>query len=323
MKAIVIEGDPRNPVLVWREVPDVVPAKGEVLLDVRAAGVNRADLLQARGGYAPPPGASEILGLEVCGVIREIAGGVEGWAVGDRVCALLPGGGYAEQVAVDARVLMRVAKHWSDAQAAALPEAWLTAYVNLFEEGALAEGESVLIHAGASGVGLAAIQLARSAGATVLATAGSPEKISLMREIGAHFAINYRETNFADSVRKMTSGVDVILDCVGGSYLAQNISILKRFGRLVNIGLLGGSKGELSLEAVLRGRLRIIGSTLRSRSREEHARLARAFEERFWGMLTRGDLRILIDSTFPMAQAGEAHARMAKNLNAGKIVLTS
>lgn len=322
MKAIVVEGSPRNPVLVWREVDNVRPAPGEVLLDVRAAGVNRADLLQARGGYPPPPGVTPILGLEVSGVIRECGEGVTGWNAGDRVCALLPGGGYAEQAAVDARILLRVPATWSDVQAAAVPEAWLTAYVNLFEEGRLQPGESVLIHAGASGVGTAAIQLARAAGATVFVTAGSEDKLALCRELGAHHAINYREGEFAARVRAVQPGVDLILDCVGGPYLSQNISILNRFGRLVNIGLLGGPKGELNLEPVLRGRLRIIGSTLRSRSRDEHAELLKAFEQRFWPQLVEGRLRVLVDRTFPIAQAGEAHAWMAANRNKGKVILT-
>ncbi|MCS7024992.1 MAG: NAD(P)H-quinone oxidoreductase [Bryobacteraceae bacterium] len=322
MKAIVVEGDRRNPVLRWREVADVRPGPGEVLLDVRAAGVNRADLLQARGSYPPPAGASDILGLEVCGIIRELGPEVKGWELGERVCALLPGGGYAERAVCDAEVLMRVPPQWSDVEAAAFPEAWITAYVNLFEEGALVEGESVLIHAGASGVGLAAIQLARAAGATVYATAGSAEKISVVLQAGAHHAINYREQNFADQIRKNAGGVDLILDCVGGAYLAQNISLLKRLGRLVNIGLLGGRRGELELDLVLSRRLRIIGSTLRSRSRQEHARLARALLSRFGSLFLTGQLRIIIDSTFPIAEAQKAHERMAQNLNAGKIVLT-
>jgi NADPH2:quinone reductase len=180
----------------------------------------------------------------------------------------------------------------------------------------------VLIHAGASGVGTAAIQLARAAGATVFVTAGSEDKLALCRELGAHHAINYREGEFAARVRAVQPGVDLILDCVGGPYLSQNISILNRFGRLVNIGLLGGPKGELNLEPVLRGRLRIIGSTLRSRSRDEHAELLKAFEQRFWPQLVEGRLRVLVDRTFPIAQAGEAHAWMAANRNKGKVILT-
>lgn len=323
MKAIVVEGDRRNPVLVWKDVPDIGLQPGEVLLDVRAAGVNRADLIQARGSYAPPPGTSDILGLEVCGVIREVGADVHGWTAGERVCALLPGGGYAEQAAVDARVLMRIPDSWDDAQAAAVPEAWLTAFVNLFQEGALQSGESILIHAGASGVGTAAIQLARAVGATVFVTAGSEDKLAFCRELGAQYAVNYREANFAEAIRAVQPGVDVVLDCVGGSYLAQNISVLRPFGRLVNIGLLGGVKGELSMDALLRGRLRIIGSTLRSRSRSEHAEIVRAFQTRFWNLFTEGSLRVIVDRTFPFHSAGEAHAYMASNQNKGKVVLTA
>ena len=249
-------------------------------MDVRAAAVNRADLWQARGHYPPPFGASAILGLEMAGVVREVGAAVQTFGTGDRVCALLPGGGYAEQVTVPAGMLLRLPADWSFAQGAAVPEVWYTAYINLFDEGALKAGETVLIHAGASGVGTAAIQLAVDAGARAFATAGSEEKVARCRELGAALAVNYKEADFVAEVMAATNGegVDVILDPVGGGYLARNVSLLKPFGRLVNIANLGGSKGELDMGRVLGRRLRIIGSTLRGRPVAEKIAITRKFE---------------------------------------------
>lgn len=308
MKAIVVrEGN-----LLWEETPDVTAGPEEVVVRVRAAGVNRADLLQARGAYPPPPGASRILGLEIAGE-----------ANGMRVCSLLPGGGYAEKATAHRQMLMPLPEHWSFAQGAAVPEAWFTAFVNLFLEGGLRKGEAVLIHAGASGVGTAAIQLARDAGALVLVTVGSAEKAARCRELGADIVIHYREQDFAARALEATEnrGVDLILDCVGGSYLAANLEALARLGRLVNIGLLGGPKAELNLGAVLMKRLRIIGSTLRSRPRDEHIAITREFRERYWDKLVSGAFKIVLDRTFPVAEAGQAHQYMAENRNIGKVVL--
>ncbi|MBI3684245.1 MAG: NAD(P)H-quinone oxidoreductase [Acidobacteria bacterium] len=308
MKAIVVrEGN-----LLWEETPDVTTGPEEVVVRVRAAGVNRADLLQARGAYPPPPGASRILGLEIAGE-----------ANGMRVCSLLPGGGYAEKATAHRQMLMPLPEHWSFAQGAAVPEAWFTAFVNLFLEGGLRKGEAVLIHAGASGVGTAAIQLARDAGALVLVTVGSAEKAARCRELGADIIIHYREQDFAARALEATEnrGVDLILDCVGGSYLAANLEALARLGRLVNIGLLGGPKAELNLGAVLMKRLRIIGSTLRSRPRDEHIAITREFRERYWDKLVSGAFKIVLDRTFPVAEAGQAHQYMAENRNIGKVVL--
>ena len=323
MKAIVVQGDKQNPVLVWETVPDMDFGPDEVLVNVRATAVNRADLLQARGGYAPPAGASEILGLEMAGVIAAVGEDVEEWQVGDRVCALLPGGGYAEQVAVPAGMLLRLPRRWSFAMGTAVPEVWYTAYVNLFLEGDLAAGETVLIHAGASGVGTAAIQLANAAEATVFVTAGTDDKLLACRKLGAELAINYKQEDFLEKVLAATQdqGVDLILDPVGGSYLGRNVRALKRYGRLVNIGQLGGSHGEMDMGQVLGKRLRIIGSTLRSRPPAEKVKITEQFQAGYWPLLRSGELKPVIDTVFPIEQAQEAHAYVAQNKNIGKVIL--
>jgi tumor protein p53-inducible protein 3 len=322
MKAITIRGDKSDPVLVWEDVPDISYGPDEALIEVRAAAVNRADLMQARGNYPPPPGASEILGLEMAGVVREVGEAVSGWRPGDRVCALLPGGGYAEYAAVPAGMLMPIPEGWTFAQAAAVPEVWFTAYINLFNEAQLKAGETALIHAGASGVGTAAIQLVVDAGARAIATAGSEEKAAFCRELGAT-AVNYKEQDFLAEVKQVTNGqgVDVILDPVGGAYLDRNISALRRFGRLVSIGLLSGSKAELNMGLVLAKRLRIIGSTLRTRPVEEKIAITRRFEVAVWPKLTDGTLRPIIDIVFPIAEAQAAHEYVREDRNIGKVIL--
>ena len=311
-----------EPILKWAEVPDIGCGPQEVLIDVWAAGVNRADLSQARGHYPPPPGASKVLGLEAAGIIVKVGSQVSGWQAGDRVCSLLAGGGYAERVAVPAGMLLRLPDHWSFVQGAAVPEAWYTAYINLFQEGRLRDGESALIHAGASGVGTAAIQLAVDSGARAIVTVGTDEKARLCRALGAT-AINYRTQDFLAATMEATGGqgADVILDPVGGSYLARNIAALRPFGRLINIGLLGGSAGELSMEDVLRKRLRIIGSTLRSRSWEEKIAITRQFETAIWPKLADGRLRPIIDRTYPVTAAQAAHRYLAENRTVGKVIL--
>jgi putative PIG3 family NAD(P)H quinone oxidoreductase len=323
MKAIVVKGDKQNPVLVWEAAPDVEYGPDEVLVNVQATAVNRADLLQARGGYNPPAGASEILGLEVAGIIAAVGKDVKDWQVGDRVCALLPGGGYAEQTAVPAGMLLRLPKAWTFAQGAAVPEVWYTAYVNLFLEGELSAGETVLIHAGASGVGTAAIQLANAAEATVFITAGSDEKLLACRKLGAELAINYKQEDFLEKVLAATQdqGVDLILDPVGGGYLDRNVKALKRFGRLVNIGQLGGSHGEMNMGLLLGKRLRIIGSTLRSRSPAEKIKITEQFQSGYWPLLRSGELKPIIDTEFPIEQAQKAHDYVAQNKNTGKVIL--
>lgn len=324
MKAIMVRGESENPVLAWDDVPDVNYTAGEVLVDVRAAAVNRADLMQARGNYPPPPGASEILGLEMAGTIREVGVDVEGWWPGDRVCALLPGGGYAELAAVPAGMLLRLPDHWSFEQGAAVPEVWYTAYINLFQEGQLKTGETALIHAGASGVGTAAIQLAVDAGGRAFVTAGSDDKTARCRDLGATLAINYKTQDFLVEVMAATDnqGVDVILDPVGGSYLARNIAALRQFGRLVIIATLGGPKGELHVGRVLGKRLRVVGSTLRSRPVAEKIAITREFEVAVWPKLAAGTLQPIIDTIFPIAEAQGAHAYVAANRNVGKVILT-
>jgi tumor protein p53-inducible protein 3 len=323
MKAIVVEGDSGNPVLVWQEVADISYSRDEVMVAVKATAVNRADLMQARGAYPPPPGASEILGLEMAGVIEAVGDDVHEWQVGDRVCALLPGGGYAEKAAVPADMLMKLPDDWSFAQGTAVPEVWFTAFVNLFLEGDLQSGETVLIHAGASGVGTAAIQLAKAVDTTVFVTAGAPEKLRRCRELGADLAINYKEEDFLTAVQEATGGkgVDVILDPVGGSYLERNVGALARFGRLVNIGLLGGVDGKMSVGLLLRNRLKIVGSTLRNRSLDEKINITRQFSQRFWPLLASGDFQPIIDSTFPITEAQQAHEYVAENRNTGKVIL--
>ena len=323
MKAIIVHGDKRNPLLIWEEVPDVEYGPDEVLVQVMATAVNRADLMQARGGYPPPPGASEILGLEMAGVIEALGEDVSDWEVGDRVCALLAGGGYAEKVAVPAQMLLQLPDEWSFAQGTAVPEVWYTAYINLFHEGDLKAGETVLIHAGASGVGTAAIQLARAAEATVFVTAGSEGKLAFCRQLGAHLTINYKEEDFLEKVMAATDnkGVDLILDPVGGAYLDRNVRALGRHGRLINIGLLGGSPGEMQVGMLLGNRLTIVGSTLRSRPPAEKIKITRQFESGFWPLLKSGELKPIIDTTFPIQKANEAHEYVAQNKNIGKVIL--
>ena len=314
MQAITIQ----DGTLIWAEVEGVTPNANEVLVDVKATAVNRADLMQVAGNYPPPPGASPILGLEMAGVIREIGSEVSGWQVGDRVCALLAGGGYAEQVVIEADMLIRLPDDWSFAMGAALPEVWLTAFVNLYLEAGLQAGETVLLHAGASGVGTAAIQLAKATGATVAITAGSQTKLDFCRELGADVAINRHTEDFA---AMLPDGVDVVLDPVGASYLDQNVRVLRRFGRLIHIGVLGGIKAELNLLLVLVKRLKLIGSTLRARPVAEKAAITRQFVAQFGDSLWGGEIRPIIDTTFPIEQAQEAHKYIAANKNIGKVVL--
>jgi putative PIG3 family NAD(P)H quinone oxidoreductase len=323
MKAIVVREQNEKPALVWEQVADIDYQPEEVLVDIKATAVNRADLLQAMGLYPPPPGESEILGLEMAGVIAAVGAAVEGWRIGDRVLALLPGGGYAQKAAVHHRMLIRMPDTWSFAEGAAIPEVWLTAFVNLFIEGALKAGEAVMIHAGASGVGTAAIQLAREAGAVVYVTAGSKSKMDRCCLLGASLAINYKEDDFYAKVMAATDtkGVDLVLDPVGGAYLEQNLKLLKENGRLVNIGLLGGNIAELNLTTVLGKSLRIIGSRMRSRPLAEKIAITGQFEKRFWPMLEAGRLQPVVDQVFPIAEAQAAHAYVRQNRNIGKVVL--
>ncbi len=324
MKGIVVKGEKGKPVLVWEEVADVVCGDDEVLVTVSATAVNRADLSQARGNYPPPPGASEILGLEMAGVVEAMGNQVTGWRVGDRVCALLPGGGYAQQAVVPADMLMAVPEGWSMAQAAAIPEVWFTAYVNLFLEGNLQPGERALIHAGGSGVGTAAVQLAHSVGAAAYVTAGAERKLARCRELGATLAINYKEQDFVAEVMAFTNGegVDVVLDPVGAAYLDMNMRVLRRYGRLINIGLLSGAKAEMNMGLLIGKRLKIVGSTLRTRPLSEKIEITRQFTEQFWPKLISGEMQPIIDTVFPIAEAQAAHEYVAADKNIGKVILT-
>ena len=323
MKAIVVHKTEKQPRLSWESVPDISFTEDQVLVDVRATAVNRADLLQARGLYPPPPGESRILGLEMCGIISAVGKRVTGWQIGDKVMALLSGGGYAENVAVHHSLLMPLPEQWTFIQGAAVPEVWLTAYVNLFLEGGLTEGETVLIHAGASGVGTAAIQLARSVGARVLITAGSDAKLKACQKYGADMAINYKSQDFAEEIRSdsFKSGVNLIIDPIGGSYLKKNLAVLAENGRLVNIGLLGGRTAEVDLAVVLGKSLRLIGSRLRHRSLSEKIRITDSFQKRFRPLFDDGRLVPVVDSVFPVRDVHSAHDYVRRNENIGKVIL--
>jgi tumor protein p53-inducible protein 3 len=324
MKAIEVKQEEGKPVLVWGEAADPGYGPAEVLVAVRATAVNRADLSQARGHYPPPPGVTEIIGLEMAGEIVAIGGEVEGWQVGDRVAALLAGGGYAEKAAVHHQMLLRLPDEWSFEQGAAVPEVWYTAFVNLFLEANLQAGETALIHAGASGVGTAAIQLAHTVGARVMATAGTAEKVAYCQELGTEVAINYKEQDFLAEVQVATegAGVDVILDPVGASYLEKNLKALRLDGRLVHIGSLGGRTAEIDLGLVLGKSLKLIGSRLRPRPVSEKIEITRRFEVWAWPALVAGKMRPVIDRVFPIEEAQAAHEYVRQNQNIGKVILT-
>jgi putative PIG3 family NAD(P)H quinone oxidoreductase len=319
MKAVLISQPGGPEVLEVRDVPDPVPAERETLVAVRAAGVNRADLLQRRGKYPPPKGASEIPGLEVAGIAEG------GPLIGQRVMALLSGGGYAERVAVPDGLLMPVPANLSFAQAAAVPEAFLTAYLELVMLGGLSAGagQSVLIHAAASGVGTAAIQIARELRARVMVTAGSAAKLALCRDLGAEVLIDYKTEDFAARVAEATAGrgVDVVLDLVGAVHFKGSVDSLATGGRLLLVGTVGGGRAELEWGPLMAKRHSIIASTLRSRPLAERVDLTRRFAE--WGQprLADGRLRPVLDTTFPLSRAADAHRRVEENANAGKVVL--
>jgi tumor protein p53-inducible protein 3 len=323
MKAIIVHSDQPGQPLSWEEVSAPSIAADEVLVNIHATALNRADLMQRAGAYPPPPGASKILGLEMAGEIAKIGPDVDGWRVGERVCALLPGGGYGEQINVPQQMLIAIPDGWSYEQAAAIPEVSLTAYVNLFMEASLQPGESVLIHGGASGVGTAAIQLARRKGCRVFTTAGTPEKIEYCQKLGAELAINYKNEDFAEGVNAHTdgAGVDVILDMVGADYLARNISLLKLKGRLVFISTLSGSQTSIDLRYLMGKRLKLIGSVLRSRTLTEKIEINRRFLADFWEDFLDGSIEPIIDSVYPIREASQAHEHMRQNGNIGKIIL--
>ncbi|MEO1422675.1 MAG: NAD(P)H-quinone oxidoreductase [Pseudomonadota bacterium] len=324
MRAVEIAspGGPEVLTPVTRPVPQ--PEAGEILIKVAAAGVNRPDALQRAGAYDPPPGASDLPGLEAAGTVVAVGPGVSRWAIGDAVTALLPGGGYAEYVTTPADHALPVPEGMGMAEAAALCETFFTVWTNVFERGGLTAGESLLVHGGSSGIGTTAIQLGRLFGARVFVTAGSAEKCAACEALGAEAAINYREADFVSEIGALTNGrgVDVILDMVGGSYLPRDVKALAPDGRLVMIAFLGGAKAELNFAQVMVKRLTLTGSTLRPQSIGAKARIARALEAQVWPHLNTGRLAPVMDSTFPLEEAAAAHSRMESSGHIGKIVLT-
>jgi putative PIG3 family NAD(P)H quinone oxidoreductase len=324
MKAIVMNGFGGPEVLELGEVEAPEPRPGDVLVRVAATAVNRADVHQRQGGYPPPPGESETLGLEVAGTIEKVGDEVRGWSVGDRVMTILGGGGYAELVAVPATTLMPVPEGMDLVTAAAIPEVFTTAYLNLFREAAMKPREILLVHGGGSGVGTAAIQLARALGeARVFVTVGDPEKARRCIDLGAEDAILYKEEDFVERVAELTHkrGVDVILDHIGGKYLERNMASLAVGGRLVIIGLLGGREATLDLGRMMVRRQRVIGSVLRGRPVTEKAALAREMQERVLPLFASGRLQPVVHRVLPLAEAAVGHEIMARNENFGKILL--
>lgn len=299
------------------------PAHGDVLIKVAVAGVNRPDVLQRKGLYPPPPGASPILGLEVSGMIEELGPGVDQWQLGDRVCALTNGGGYAEYVVAPAAQCLPRPQALSMVEAAALPETFFTVWSNLFDRAKLSLGESLLVHGGTSGIGTTAIQMAVAFGARVFATAGSDEKCAACVALGADIAVNYREQDFVQVLKTATDsrGIDVILDMVGGDYIARNIELAAMDGRIVSIAFLNGSKAEIDFMDVMLKRLTVTGSTLRPRSPEEKAGIAARLLEVVWPLIERGEIRPQIARTFPLEEAAAAHKLMEGSSHIGKIML--
>jgi NADPH2:quinone reductase len=299
------------------------PAKGEVLIKVAAAGINRPDVLQRQGAYPAPPGASDLPGLEVSGTIAALGEGVTSAAVGEAVCALVAGGGYAEYVTVDARLCLPVPAGFDMVQAASLPETFFTVWHNVFERGALQAGETLLVHGGAGGIGTTAIQLAKALGAKVFTTAGGAAKAQACRELGADRAIDYTTEDFVEVIKAETKkGVDVILDMVGGEYIPRNVRALAPDGRLVSIAFLKGSTAEVNFMPVMLKRLTLTGSTLRPQSNDAKARMAAALRKTVWPLIEAGAIRSVVHASFPLAQAAEAHRLMEANTHIGKIVLT-
>ncbi len=320
--SIVKPGGPE--VLVPHEIARPEPGLGEILIRVEAAGVNRPDTIQRMGFYAPPPGAPDTPGLEVAGEVVATGPGVTAWKIGDRVCALVSGGGYAAYCVAHESHALPIPKGFSAIEAAALPETFFTVWTNVFERAALKGGETLLIHGGSSGIGTTAIQLGRMFGARVFTTAGSTEKCAACISLGAEAALNYREQDFVVETKALTSGrgVDVILDMVGGDYIARNIQAAAQDGRIVSIAFLNGSTAEINFMPIMLKRLTLTGSTLRPRSIEEKASIARALKEKVWPLLDAGRVKPRIDATFPLTEASKAHELMEKSSHIGKIVLT-
>ncbi|WSQ10513.1 NAD(P)H-quinone oxidoreductase [Streptomyces sp. NBC_01231] len=325
MHAITIP-EPGGPeALVWDEVPDPVPGEGEVLVEVAASAVNRADILQRQGFYDPPPGSSRYPGLECSGRIAELGPGVSGWSVGDEVCALLAGGGYAEKVAVPAGQLLPLPKGIDLGRAAALPEVVCTVWSNVFMIAHLRPGETLLVHGGSSGIGTMAIQLAKAVGAKVAVTAGSREKLDRCAELGADVLVNYRDQDFVEEVRKATdgAGADVILDNMGAKYLDRNVRALAVNGRLAIIGMQGGIKAELNIATLLTKRAAISATSLRARPLGEKTSIVAAVREHVWPLLDSGQVRPIVDRELPMSDAAAAHRVVEESGHIGKVLLVT
>jgi putative PIG3 family NAD(P)H quinone oxidoreductase len=324
MRAVTASGAGGPEVLSVTELPDPEPGPGEVVLDVAAAGLNRADLLQRAGFYPPPPGASDVLGMECSGTVSAVGAGVTGWSVGDEACALLAGGGYAARVAVPAGQLMPVPAGVDLVTAAALPEVACTVWSNVFMVAGLQPEETILVHGGAGGIGTMAIQLASRLGARVLTTGGTAEKLATCAGLGADVTINYREQDFVEVVRTVTDGhgADVVLDNMGATYLGRNLEALATEGRLVIIGMQGGTRAELDISMLLRKRGAIIATALRSRPTEEKAAICAAVVEHVWPLVADGRVRPMVNGTRPLDEAAAAHALMESGDHTGKILLT-
>ncbi|WP_290058135.1 NAD(P)H-quinone oxidoreductase [Amycolatopsis solani] len=323
MYAITIRepGDPD--VLEWTEVPDPRPGPGEVLLEVAASAVNRADLLQRRGHYPPPPGASETLGLECSGTIAELGEGVEGWNVGDEVCALLAGGGYAEKAVVPAGQLLPVPGEVELIAAAGLPEVACTVWANVVMHAKLTEGEVLLVHGGAGGIGTHAIQVGKALGATVAVTAGSADRLESCRQLGADLTINYKEEDFVEVLKKETGGAHVILDNMGASYLSRNVDALQQDGRLVIIGMQGGVKGELNIGSLIGKRASVFAAGLRFRPLDQKAAIVADVRERLWPLVSEGAVKPIVGQVVPMAEAANAHRILEEGSVFGKVLLAA
>src|SRR5499426_490303 len=323
MTAIAIPAPGGPEVLVPEERPVPRPGAGEILVEVKAAGVNRPDVMQRMGLYPPPPGASDIPGLEIAGTVTAVDGAVKRWKVGDRVTALVAGGGYAQFCPVHESNALPLPHGTNDVEAAAIPETFFTVWHNAFERGALKSGETLLVHGGSSGIGTTAIQLAKAFGARVITTAGSPEKCEACRKLGADVCVNYKNEDFVAATKDATGGkgADVILDMVGGDYIERNFEAAAVDGRIVQIAFLGNPKATVDFRRLMVKRLTHTGSTLRARSVPDKGAIARAVEEHVLPLIAAGKVKPLIDSTFPLAQAAAAHARMEASTHIGKIVL--
>jgi len=323
MKAIQVENPGQDYALKLAEADKPAPATSEVLIKVAAAGLNHADMAQAKGLYPPPPGASQILGMEVSGTVQALGGGVSNCEIGDEVCALIPGGGYAEYAVASALCVLPVPKGVSLVDAAALPEVHFTVWTNLMDAARLRTGETVLVHGGSSGIGTAAIQMLRTRGHRVFATAGSAGKCVACENLGADRAINYREEDFVEVVRKETDGrgADVILDMVGGDYIQRNMSAAAIWGRIVNIAYQSGMQANVNFAPMLLKRLSLLATTLRARSPQEKGAIRDALLREVWPLLDCGKIKPVVDHIFPLAEAQAAHARMAKSEHIGKLLL--